>query len=291
MLLDLKIGGFGVKNRKKPGKIWGVLGVGLIVVPILAVFLLLQSDSENTLAKPVTPNNSASPGPIDGWDLVFADNFERTELGQDWGTYSGSPGGDDYSQWDPSHVVLQDGKLILKGYQEDGQWLTGGVSNWPQTYTYGRWEVRFRADASDEITYHFLLWPQRETWPPEIDFMENFGGDRQSGEAFVHYLDANDKAAKTQVSLKDVDFTKWHTVGVEWEPGVVKFLLDGEEWDRIEEKSAVLIPAEPMWLGLQAQSGVCQRKADYGFADCPVVGTPETADVEIDWVAIYQKSS
>lgn len=279
-----------MKVRKKPGKIWGVFGMALIIALILAVFLILRSDSENTLAQPVGPNSSALPEPIEGWDLVFVDNFERTELGQDWGAYSGSPGGDEYSQWDPAHVVLQDGKLVLKGYQEGDQWITGGVSNWPQTYTYGRWEVRFRADASDEITYHFLLWPQRETWPPEIDFMENFGGDRQSGEAFVHYLDSSDKAAKTQVSLKDVDFTKWHTVGVEWEPGVVKFLLDGEEWDRIEGRNGVTIPAEPMWLGLQAQSGGCQRKADYGFADCPVVGTPETADVEIDWVAIYQKT-
>ena len=280
-----------MKDPKKPGKIRGVIGVALIIALVLTVFLILQSDSENTLAKPVKSNSSASPEPIEGWDLVFVDNFERTELGPDWGAYSGSPGGDEYSHWDPAHVVLQDGKLVLKGYQEGDQWVTGGVSNWPQTYTYGRWEVRFRADASDEITYHFLLWPQREAWPPEIDFMENFGGDRQSGEAFVHYLDASDKAAKTQVSLKEVDFTTWHTVGVEWEPGVVKFLLDGEEWDRIEEKNGVVIPTEPMWLGLQAQSGGCQRKADYGFADCPVVGTPEVADVEIDWVAIYQKVS
>ncbi|MFD4636457.1 glycoside hydrolase family 16 protein [Lentzea sp. NPDC058436] len=227
-----------------------------------------------------------TPGPTsDGFELVFADDFDRTELGDKFTAYSGQPGGDPYSRWHPDHVKVRDGKLVLEGYRRDGAWTTGGVSNWPVTQTYGRWEVRFRADPSDEITYHFLLWPQREQWPPEIDFAEDFGGDRRGLAAFLHWKEDGENR-KQQRDLKDVDFTQWHTVGVEWTPGEVRFLLDGEEWDRI---TGDVVPDEPMWLGLQAQSGGCQRKRDFGFPDCPIVGVPERADVEIDRVSVYRK--
>lgn len=231
-----------------------------------------------------TPSPDSATGP----ELIFSDDFDRTELGDDWGTYSGKPGGDDHSWWDARHVELRDGRLVLAGYQRDGRWTTGGVSNWPVTQTYGRWEIRFRADSSDEITYHFLLWPQRDAWPPEIDFMENFGGTRQSGSAFVHYLDDGQGAAKTERTLDGVDFTQWHTVGVDWTQGRIDFLLDGEVWDSVHGD---VVPDEPMWLGLQAQSGGCERSAAYGWPRCPDAGVPDRADVEIDWVKVWSATS
>lgn len=227
----------------------------------------------------------------DGWRLIFTDDFDRARLGDDWGAYRGSPGGDPYSRWDPSHVQLRDGRLVLRGYREGGRWVTGGVSNHPVTQTYGRWEVRFRADASDEITYHFLLWPQDERWPPEIDFAEDFGGPRDKVAAFVHYRneDGNQKLQRTLPTDQHRDFTRWQTVGVEWTAEEIRFLIDGEEWATVTAREVGAgYPRGPMWLGLQAQAGGCQRQADWGFDNpCPVAGTPAEADVEIDWVAVY----
>lgn len=218
--------------------------------------------------------------------LAFVDDFGRAALGDRYGIYEGSPGGDPYSHWDRDHVEVRDGKLVLAGYERDGRWTTGGVSNWPVSQTYGRWEVRFRAAASDEITYHFLLWPQAESWPPEIDFAEDFGGDRDGLSAFLHYRDDGGRG-RIQKDLSGVDFTDWHTVGVDWLPGEVRFLVDGEVWSVIRSDH---IPEEPMWLGLQAQAGGCQRKADFGFPNCPVAGSPERADIEIDWVAVHART-
>jgi beta-glucanase (GH16 family) len=231
-------------------------------------------------------------GSPDDWELLFSDDFDRDDIGDDWGVYSGSPGGDPYSQWDPGQVRVADGLLTLHGSQDDdGQWLTGGVSNWPVSQTYGKWEVRFRADPSDEITFHFLLWPKSDEWPPEIDFLEDFGGDRTEVSSFLHYRESDGDRNRKQWQLSGTDFSQWHTAGVEWMPGSVKFLVDGEVWAETSDQQAGIVPDEPMWLGLQAQSGGCQRKIDYGYPDCPVIGVPDTADVQIDWVAVYAPES
>ncbi|MDQ7903587.1 glycoside hydrolase family 16 protein [Phytohabitans sp. ZYX-F-186] len=263
------------------------------VVPLLLAALLASCT-----AAPAAPQRPAAPGwptvsgvapptgDLPGWDLRFTDDFGRTDLGSDYSTYSGRPGGDPYSVWHPDHVDLRDGILALDGYRRDGVWTTGGVSNWPVSQVYGRWEVRFRAQASDEITYHFLLWPRSDRWPPEIDFAEDFGGDRSGLAAFLHYLEGGERR-RIQRDLSAVDFTGWHTVGVEWLPGRVRYLVDGEVWATIESPG---VPAEPMWLALQAQAGGCQRKRDFGFPDCPVAGVPERASVAVDWVAVYARA-
>ncbi|MTD14894.1 family 16 glycosylhydrolase [Nakamurella sp. YIM 132087] len=248
-----------------------------------------SSEAPSSSATTPTPSTAeplsgvAAPvGDEPGWRQVFVDDFSRTELGDDWDVYSGPPGGDPYTIWDPSHVQLDGDSLLLAGFQEDGQWVTGGVSNWPVAQTYGRWEVRFRAMASDEITYHFLLWPQSENWPPEIDFLEDFSGDRSQASGFVHYI----QDGRRQKVQKDVeaDFNQWHTAGVIWEPERVTFTLDGEPWGII---SGDMVPDEPMWLALQQQAGGCQRSADYGYPFCPVAGVPDEAWVQIDWVSVY----
>ncbi|MFY1634983.1 glycoside hydrolase family 16 protein [Solwaraspora sp. WMMB335] len=231
---------------------------------------------------------SGEPPPGDdlpGWKLVFTDDFGRQELGTDFTAYSGSPGGDTYSTWHPDHVGVRAGTLVLQGYRRDGTWTTGGVSNWPVSQVYGRWEVRFRADPSDEVTYHFLLWPRSDRWPPEIDFAEDFGGPRTGLSAFLHYRSEAGRQ-KARRDLTGVDFTQWHTVGVEWQPGQVRYLLDGEIWATIESAE---VPDEPMWLALQAQSGGCERSREYGLAACPRVGTPDYAEIVVDWVAVYAR--
>ena len=225
---------------------------------------------------------AAPSGDLPGWRQTFVDDFEGAALSDSWGTYDGVPSGDPVSRWKREHVQVRDSQLVLEGYQEDGQWITGGVSNHPVAQTFGRWDVRFRMDASDEITVAFLLWPQGGQWPPEIDFMEDDGGLRGQASGFVHYVDAGGRGkVQRQVAA---DFTQWQTVGVEWSPGLVTFTLNDAPWGQV---SGDVVPAQPMWLAMQAQSGGCERKAAYGGALCPVAGKPANANIYIDWVSVY----
>lgn len=231
----------------------------------------------------VTPVAEAEADDAAESTVVFRDDFDRAELGPMWGSYHGQPGGDPHSWWEHDRVSLADGKLVLTASQrEDGQWVTGGVSNASVAQTYGEWEVRFRADAADDITFHLLLWPLSENWPPEIDFLENFGGDRSRASAFLHWIEDGDRSKLERV-LPDVDLTAWNTAGVIWREGRIDFTFNGEIWSTIEGDN---VPDEPMWLGLQSQASGCAMAEEFSESSCPWVGTPETSVVEFDWVEV-----
>ncbi|WP_161927981.1 glycoside hydrolase family 16 protein [Gordonia crocea] len=227
----------------------------------------------------------APRGNVLGWQHVYTDDFSGKALNRArWSRYSGTPGGDPASSWSPSHVRVGGSKLVLMGYRDGGRLVTGGVSNWRNAQLYGKWEVRARADASDEVTFHFLLWPRNEVWPPEIDFAESFGGARTKVDAFLHWRDAAGKRQKRQRVLRG-DFTKWNTFGVEWTPSLVRYTINGRVW---ATETGGIVPSTPMWLGLQAQAGGCAKRAQWGGKRCPTVGTPAVTRVEIDWVAVYR---
>jgi hypothetical protein len=254
-------------------------GTGVLVAANIEQLAFAGEPSRDWVSGAAMPD-----GDLPGWRQIFVDDFNRDELGDKWGTYSGTPGGDPYSHWEPSHVEVRDSLLVLRGYQEDGRWVTGGVSNFPVTQTYGKWEVRVRVDQSDVTTYHLLLWPNSGEWPPEIDFLEDWGGDRSQASAFLHWKTPGGKD-KVQRTVK-ADFSTWQTVGVEWLPGEVKYTLNGEVWGSV---SGPEVPSVPMWMALQAQAGGCEKKVDAGSTTpCPNVGEPENADVEIDWVVVYE---
>jgi beta-glucanase (GH16 family) len=126
----------------------------------------------------------------------------------------------------------------------------------------------------DVLSYHFLLWPKSEKWPPEIDIAESFDGDRQSVQGFVHWRDAGGVRRKTTTSVA-ADFRDWRTVGVEWTPEAVRFTLDGVEWGVV---TGAAVPHEPMWLALQVETHACpSSQACRG---------PAASVVEVDWVQV-----
>ncbi|MGA9870916.1 MAG: glycoside hydrolase family 16 protein [Rhodococcus sp. (in: high G+C Gram-positive bacteria)] len=261
-----------------------------ILALALCMSMILTSCVQDTLRAPVEPDPSNSPSgrvapreDLPGWRFVFGDDF-ADDLSADWGRYNGAPGGDPYSRWSPENVVVSNGVLTLTSTETASGTITGGVSNWPRAQQYGRWEVRFRADPSDDVTFHFLLWPANEVWPPEIDFAESFGGGRQYIDSFIHWVDGSGQQQKNQQNVPG-DFTEWNTVGVEWTPDEIRYLIDGQVWG-IETGERV--PHTPMWLGLQAQSGGCQ-KVEAPLPPCPWVGTPDTTNIDIDWIAVYEQ--
>jgi beta-glucanase (GH16 family) len=260
-----------------------LIGAVCLVLVVAAAFVAGRVVGSSTSGDASRNWVSGEPVPsedLTNWDLVFTDDFNGPDLDDEkWGRYRGTPGGSPQSEWQHDHVVVRDSQLVLKGEKNDGRWITGGVTNWPVTQLYGKWEVRFKADASDETTFHFLLWPQEDVWPPEIDFLENFGGDRQSASAFLHFKDSSEPngRSKTERTIEG-DFTTWHTAGVEWLPGQVTYTLDGEPWATVTGDE---VPEQPMWLGLQAQAVDCSAGAS-----CTDGVT--RADVMIDWVAVYK---
>lgn len=213
---------------------------------------------------------------------MFADNFQGSSLNTRlWGAYSGEPGGDPSAWWDPSHVTVSGGVLHLTtswgSFGSTGKqgWVSGGIGSlFDQTY--GTYEVRMRSDAGAGISVIALLWPT-VGWPPEIDFFEDAPADnaRDHNAATLHYGPSNNTI---QRSVSGIDFTHWHTVGVEWSPGRLVYTIDGTPWATV---NSAHVPNVPMSLDIQTQ---------YigGVLSAP---TPASSSTEVAWVVEYANNN
>lgn len=226
-------------------------------------------------------------GNIPGWRQVFEDNFAGTSLDFRWKSYWGVPAGDPGGFFDPRHVTVSGGELVISAYKDPrddawdagpNTWVTGGVSSSPSfAQTYGKYLVRFRFGAGVGIAHTILLWPQSNVWPPEVDFSEDNGADRRTDYATLHFGANN---AHVQKDLK-VDLTQWHTLGVEWTPGRLVYTLDGKDWATV---TGAAVPSTPMTLDIQTQGWACGTST---WEECPNATTPSHVNLYVAWVVAY----
>ncbi|HEV7194824.1 MAG TPA: glycoside hydrolase family 16 protein [Pedococcus sp.] len=225
-------------------------------------------------------------GDVPGWHQVFADDFNGTSLdASKWNRYSGQPGGDPGGWWDPRHVTVGNGLLALNGYKDPsdgGKWTTGGVSTSPGlSQTYGKYLVRFRLDSGVGIAHVILLWPSDGSWPPEVDFSEDNGANRQTDFGTLHY-GANNSTIDSSLA---VDLTRWHTLGVEWTPGKLVYTIDGRNWATTTNAN---VPSVPMVLAMQTQAWACGTST---WEQCPNSTTPANVNMYVDWAVAYAPAS
>ncbi|GLI03367.1 glycoside hydrolase family 16 protein [Phytohabitans aurantiacus] len=176
---------------------------------------------------------------------------------------------------------------IRGGFDGDGKDMSGGLqSSWAQLY--GRWEARFRVDLGAGYSAVVLLWPETDQWPTdgEINLAEANRGNRQTALNYLHNGPSDLKSGKTM----HADFTKWHTVAVEWLPDRVTFFLDGVEQRTVKAvhtpgKQNPVPSTSRMNLALQLDVG-CD-----GFIQCRDADTPASVVMHVDWVKIYRASS
>lgn len=235
---------------------------------------------------PAAPSGVPMPtGDRPGWRRVFSDDFVGTALDEDrWGAYWGQPAGDPGGWWEPSHVEVGGGAAILRTYRDPavgGRWVSGGMSSAPALkQRYGKYEVRFRMDAGYGIFPVLLLFASADRWPPEIDFAEDGGNTRVRDHmnATLHYgVRPNNRQIQRRVFA---DFTRWHTMGVEWTAGRIAYTLDGEVWATLTGPN---VPAERMELDIQTQAGTQGDR----WNPAPDDSTPPEVDMQVDWVVAY----
>ncbi|MBV9336931.1 MAG: glycoside hydrolase family 16 protein [Solirubrobacterales bacterium] len=220
-------------------------------------------------------------GNIPGWRQVFADDFQGRSLDTSkWRLYWGTPGGDPAGWFDPHHVTVSDGMLVISAYRDQrdhGGWATGGLSSSVGlVQTYGKYLVRFRVDQSVGVTFAALLWPADNSWPPEIDFSEGNGSGPVGTFATVHY---GRHDSRWSAGLPDLNLTQWHTLGVQWTKGKLEYTIDGRIWQTM---NGDFVPTVPMVLDLQTQTWPCGS-----WARCPDASTPRVVRMYVDWAVAY----
>jgi beta-glucanase (GH16 family) len=233
-------------------------------------------------AAPGTPSGVPMPtGNLPGWHQVFADDFSGSTLDTSkWRLYWGQPGGDPGGWFDPSHVSVSNGELVITASRDPahgGRWATGGVSSSPGlVQTYGKYLVGFRFDAGVGIAHALVLTPADGTWPPEVDFSEDNGSSHRATLATLHHRPRDRKISGEEA----VDLRQWHTLGVEWTTGLLRYTLDGRTWFTTANPA---VPRVPMALAIQTQAWPC---ADT-WAVCPGRSTPRVVSLRVDWVVAY----
>jgi Glycosyl hydrolases family 16 len=217
-------------------------------------------------------------GNLPGWRQTFHEDFTG-KFDKNWYVYDGQPGGDPGGWFSQDHVSQTDGMLVISGSKENTPngrlYATGGVGS-TFSQTYGRFMVRFRADAGFGVAYTLQLWPNDDSWPPEVDFAEDNGRGRTMTSATQHY-----GSADTHVHAETHgDFSQWHVAEVVWQPGKLTYLIDGKKWATMANSH---VPTVPMRLALQTQAWPCGRS----WESCPNSTTPETVKFYVDWVVAY----
>jgi Glycosyl hydrolases family 16 len=239
-----------------------------LLAPAVAAGLLLSLALLGGGRPPVARAASASP-----FTLVQDSEFNGTTLGSRWTVYDGKPRCCE-STWAPGHARVSGGRLLLDATKATMR--SAGVSLRHLNLTYGRWHVRMRMDAGLGIKMCALLWPQAG-WPPEIDFAESDSADaaRTQLSSTLHY-----GASNTQIRHHlAIDFTRWHTYGVTWTPGLVRYTVDGRTW---AEVAGSMVPSQPMHFGIQTVVGTSN-----GSGSQPDASTPANVYLHIDFVKVW----
>ncbi|MFE4544737.1 glycoside hydrolase family 16 protein [Arthrobacter sp. NPDC056727] len=239
-------------------------------------------------------------GDLPGWKQVFREDFDQGNV-----PVGGFPGPAYAAKWSagykdgtpdtagqqgkksgyyPSKVLsVQNGMLDWYLHSEDG--VSMGAAPTPKipnsstnphrdnSFLYGRFSVRFRADSLPGFKTAWLLWPDSGIWPRdgELDYPEGDLATKFYGA--VHKM-GNDTHA-VDIFYSNTTFTGWHVATMEWSPGKVEFFLDGRSLGAGTSRT----PNVPMHYILQTES--C-------LTGCP---KPATAGhVYLDWIAIWKRA-
>ena len=225
-------------------------------------------------------------GDLPGWRQVFADNFSTpVPLGKfpqavlsKWWDYHDENDTSGHGTYSPSQVVsISGGVMNLYLHTAGGRALVAAPL--PRLHgpgsegglLYGRFAVRFRADAVPGYKTAWLLWPDSENWPDgEIDFPEaDLTGNIN---AFMHY---RGNPHSWDPYHTRATYTPWHTAVIEWTAQSVTFILDGQVIGR--STNASLIPQSPMHWVLQTETSL----------NSPAPDPSAAGNVQIDWITAY----
>lgn len=214
------------------------------------------------------PSGQSPLTSLSGYTLKYVQDFNGDSLPSGWYPYTGTPGGlsSDVAQWMPSMCTFSGGEahFIANGIDSCGLEYYGT----PQTY--GAFFARLKADSQPSSLFYsniFLLWPQNNDWPPEIDIYED-GGVRNSTSNTVYDAGACANNPTSQCLQQNVQSngnsggvpntdTEWHTYGVEWTPSGVTWLIDGRvvyTASAGQVQSPATLPDQPMYMDLQSEN-------------------------------------
>lgn len=244
---------------------------------------------------------------LDGYELVFSDEFNGTELDSSkwvtqylWGDelvinseeqhyvdiqnkpdFGFNPFSFDGESVTISSIETPD-NLVDKAFGQ--KYLSGVMTSYDAfKFTYGYVEARA------QLPYGKGLWPA--FWllnayyvddKPEIDIMEFIGDDQDVVYHTYHYYDSEGELRSTHSEPSiGRDWTNgWHTYAVEWLPGTIIFYVDGIEEHRVVDAK---VSQQDMYI-------IANTALGGWWPGSPDSSTNFPVEYKLDYVRAYQKT-
>jgi len=242
-----------------------------------------QPDPDTSSAP--TGSSAAQPPGKPGYRLVFADEFDGTEVDSStwakltpWKTKS-TTGESQY--YDPANTFVRDGNLVIKSEERPvkGRKYASGILtslNRPK-FQYGYYEIRSKSPKGQGIWPAFWLTNDSTS---EIDILEMLGSDPRRLHSTLHHTvgsdDTHQHRSETIVPDLSQDF---HILAVDWRPEHVIWYMDGVE---VWRYTADHIPADPMWMVVNTAVGG-------QWSGKPDKTTVFPQEFLVDYIRVYQR--
>ncbi|MGC9468293.1 MAG: glycoside hydrolase family 16 protein [Anaerolineae bacterium] len=190
--------------------------------------------------------SAATPIPdLPGWDLVWHDEFDDTEINDANWTYDIGAGGwgngeAQYYTSRPENAHVEDGMLVIEARQEkyeDSYYTSARLKTQGlQSFQYGRIEARLKVPSGAGTWPAFwMLGDNFEEigWPDcgEIDIMEYIGREPDLVMGTMHGPGYSGALGLSQWNRQDYNIADdFHTYAIEWKPGQIDWFYDGDHY-------------------------------------------------------------
>lgn len=181
----------------------------------------------------------------EGYTLLWNDEFDGEAMDESiWSYDPHEPGwtNNELQEYTEStdNVFVRDGKMVLKAIktEKDGaDYYTSGKikTQNKKDFMYGKVVVSAKVPVGQGLWPAIWMMPTDESfygqWPKcgEIDIMEVLGNQVDTAYSTFHYGEPHAEQQGKKV-LTGTDFASdFHEYSVEWEPGEMRFYIDGDE--------------------------------------------------------------
>ncbi|RVU17520.1 family 16 glycosylhydrolase [Methylobacterium oryzihabitans] len=157
-------------------------------------------------------------------------------------------------------------------------YTSGMLSSYPTfAQTFGYFEMRAKLPAGKGLHPAFWLLPLDESWPPELDVMEQRGVDPYQTTGTAHsFADGTHTATSGTFDVGDTT-AAFHTYGVDWKADYITWYVDGEAVRQVATPSDM---NKPMYM-------IANLAVGGPWAGQPTATTPFPAEMQIDYIRAY----
>lgn len=217
-------------------------------------------------------------------DTAFRDTFDQLDLGRWYVSDGWSNGAHQNCTWSSDQVTATDGLLHIGFAPEpkgDRQYRCGELQT-REAYGYGTYEARLKTPAGAGLNAGFFTYigPSQGKPHDEIDFevllhdtgqvdtttfVNGKSGDGETGSGQSHALP----------HPSDSDFI---TYAFTWEPGVIRFYLDGELVRTMDDPKTIPSNPQRVFFSLWGSDTLTDWMGSFAPVETPIA-------MEVDWVA------